>query len=188
MTFSRLTPGHVVAFVAALLVLLVMAPDWWTDKVGEQDRFFQHDVVPQLNTQTEPSVSEQQAEAAKTHEKNAWQAPALIDRLILIGLLASAGLAIAAAFMRAAGRTRGPTGLATGAGLVTAALIAYRIIQPPGMNEAAVVKWGAPAGLVCVGLVAIGSRMAWLREHGGPEEPADAPADADRDAAPAGAS
>jgi hypothetical protein len=188
MTFRRLTPGHVIAFMAALLLLLAMAPDWYTDKVGEQDRFFQHDVVPQLNTQTEPSISEQSAEAAKSHEKNAWQASALIDRIILIGLLASAGLGIAAAFMRAAGRERGPTGLATGVGLVTAALIAYRIIQPPGMNEAAVVKWGAPAGLLCVGLVAMGSRMAWLREHRDDAEPVDAAADPERDAAPAGAS
>ena len=184
MNFSRLTPGHLVAFVAALLVLLAMAPDWWTDKVGEQDRFFQHDVVPQLNTQTDPSLSEQSAQAAKTHEKNAWQASALIDRIILIGLLASAGLAIAAAFMRAAGRERGPTGPATGVALATAALIAYRIVQPPGLNEAAVVKWGAPAGLVCVGLIALGSRMAWLREH----RPAEPAAEPDGDAAPAGAS
>jgi hypothetical protein len=55
------------------------------------------------------------------------------------------------------------------------------------MNEAAVVKWGAPAGLVCVGLVAIGSRMAWLREHRA-DEPGEAPAEPDTDAAPAGAS
>ena len=61
MSFARLTPGHLVAFVAALLLLYAMSPDWWTDKVGEQDRFFQHDVVPQLNTQTDPSLSEQSA-------------------------------------------------------------------------------------------------------------------------------
>jgi hypothetical protein len=184
-SFRRLTPGHAVALVAALLLLLAMAPDWYTDKVGEQDRFFQHDVVPQLNTQTEPSVSQQQAEAAEAHEKNAWQASALVDRLILIGLLGTAGLAIVAAFMRAAGRPRGPSGLAAGVGLATAVLIAYRIIQPPGLNEAAVVKWGAPAGLVCVGLVAIGSRMAWLREQNPEPDPAaDAP-DPPADAAPA---
>ena len=188
MTFRRLTPGHALALVAALALLLVMAPDWYTDKVGEQDRFFQHDVVPQLNTQTEPSVSQQQAQAAETHEKNAWQAPAAIDKLILIGLLASAGLAIAAAFLRAAGRDVGPpspSALATLVGLATCVLVAYRIVQPPGLNEAAVVKWAAPLGLVCVGLVTIGSRIATLRER--EPQPDEAANSAEVPAAPAGA-
>jgi hypothetical protein len=164
-SFRRLTPGHTLALVAAFVLLLAMAPDWYTDKTGEQDRFFQHDVVPQLNTQSEPSVSQAQAQAAETHEKNAWQASGAIDKVILLGLLTTAGLAIAAAYLRAAGRPRGPSPLATVVGLFTAALIAYRILQPPGLNEAAVVKWGAPAGLICVGLVAFGSRMATRAER-----------------------
>jgi hypothetical protein len=164
-SFRRLTAGHALALVAALALLLVMAPDWYTDKVGEQDRFFQKNVVPQLNTQSEPSVSEEQAEAAESHEKNAWQASGAIDRVILIGLLATAALALVAAYLRAAGRRRGPSPLAVLTGLVTAVLIAYRIIQPPGLNEAAVVKWGAPAGLVCVGLIVLGSRMAARSER-----------------------
>src|SRR5689334_6607772 len=151
--------------IAALALLLVMAPDWYTDKTGQQDRYFQQQVVPQLNTQSKPSVSEQQAEAAETHEKNAWQAPALIDRIILIGLLATVALALAAAYLRAAGKPRGPAPIASLVALITAALIAYRIIQPPGLNEAAVVKWTVPVGLVCVGLVAIGSRIATREER-----------------------
>jgi hypothetical protein len=163
--FRRLTAGHALALVAALALLLAMAPDWYTDKTGEQDRFFQTRIAPQLNTQTEPSESQKEAQAAETHEKNAWQAPGTIDRVILAGLLATVVLAIASAYMRAAGRTRTPSSLATIVGLVTAALVAYRIIQPPGLNEAAVVKWGAPAGLVCVGLVTLGSRMASRSER-----------------------
>ncbi|MEA2426436.1 MAG: hypothetical protein QOF37_64 [Thermoleophilaceae bacterium] len=193
MTFTRLNWGHTLAFVAALALLLAMAPVWWTDKIGEQDRFFQHNAAPQLNTQTEPSVSNQAAQAARTHEKNAWQAPAAIDRILLVALIASAALAIAAAFARAAGRDVGPPSLsvlATAAGLVASVLLAYRILQPPGDNFAAVVKWGAPVGLVCVGLVAIGSRVATLREREPqPEpEPEAAPDDAaETPAAPAGA-
>ena len=85
--------------------------------------------------------------------------------MILLGLIATVALALASAYLRAAGRPRGPSGLTTAVGLITAALIAYRILQPPGLNEAAVVKWGAPAALVCVGLVALGSRMASRAER-----------------------
>jgi drug/metabolite transporter (DMT)-like permease len=175
LNFRRLTAGHVIALVGALALLLVMAPDWYTDKTGEQDRFFQKQIVPQLNTQTEPSESEKQAEAAERHEKNAWQAPGAIDKLILLGLLATVALAVASAYLRAAGRRRTPVPLVTIIGLATAALIAYRIIQPPGLNEAAVVKWGAPAGLVCVGIVTFGARIATRAEREpAPEAPAPA--------------
>src|SRR3954452_7201937 len=105
-SFRRLTPGHVLALVAALVLLLLMAPDWYTDKTGEQDRFFQKNIVPQLNTQSVPSESEKQAEGAEAHEKTAWQAPAAIDKVILLGLLATVVLALTSAYLRAAGRER----------------------------------------------------------------------------------
>lgn len=173
MTFRRLTVGHALALIAALALLLAMAPDWYTDKAGEQDRFFQRESIPQANDGS-TSAAQLNAEAAQRHEKNAWQASAAIDRVILLALLATAGLAIAAAFLRAADRDVGPpspSAIATLTGLFACVLIAYRIIQPPGLNEAAVVKWGAPAGLLCAGLVAIGSRMATRAEQEGTPRP-----------------
>jgi uncharacterized membrane protein YraQ (UPF0718 family) len=168
MTFRRLTAGHVLALVAALALLLAMAPDWYTDKTGEQDRLSQRDALPQLQHDSAYSSADQAGVSAEAHEKNAWQASALVDRLILLGLLATAALAIAAAFMRAAGRGAGPpslSALATVVGLVTTVLVGYRIAQPPGLNQAAVVKWGAPVGLICVGLTTLGSRMATRGER-----------------------
>jgi len=177
-SFRRLTPGHALAFVAALALLLAMAPDWYTDKVGELRRDVQDQVLPSLDREVQPPQSEVQAEAAERREKNAWQAAGAIDRVILVLLLVTAALAIVAAFRRAAGRRAGtpsPSAIATLTGLVAAVLIAYRILQPPGFNEAAVVKWGAPLGLVCVALVAFGSRLATLAEQepGEPEEEGD---------------
>ena len=175
MSFRRLTAGHWIAFVAALALLLAMAPDWYTDKVAEQDRQVQDQILPQIDRETTPTQSEQHAEAAEEREKNAWQASGGIDKVILLLLLASAVLAIAAAFLRAAGRTPGPpspSALATVTGLAATLLVAYRILQPPGLNEAAVVKWAAPIGLVCVGLVAFGSRIATLAEREPPAAPA----------------
>jgi peptidoglycan/LPS O-acetylase OafA/YrhL len=187
-TFRRLTPGHVLALVAALALLLAMVPTWWTDKQGEQFRFFQHQIAPQLNSQTVPSESAKEADAATKHEKNPWHPRGAIDGLILVSLLATAGLAIAAAFVRAGGR-RGPplSALCTVVGLVASLLVAYRILQPPGPNYAAVVRWGAPVGLLCVGLVTIGARIATRSERDAPVSDRAGPAaGADAQPTPAG--
>jgi hypothetical protein len=53
--------------------------------------------------------------------------------------------------------------------LLGALLILYRILQPPGFNDAAVVKLGAPVGLVVVGVLAIASRSASQAERPAPE-------------------
>jgi hypothetical protein len=186
MTFLRLSTGHVVALIAAFALLLATAPDWYSDKVAEQLRDTQGKIVPQIDRETTPSQSQLHAYEAEEHEKNAWQAGAEIDRFILILALLTAALAIASAFLRAAGRSVGPpslSGLASFTGLVACALIAYRIIQPPGFNEAAVVKWGAPLGLLCVGVVAIASRFAARAER----EARDEPAEPEAEPSPAGA-
>ena len=178
MTFDRLTSGHLLAFVAALALLLAMAPDWWTNKQGEQARDFQRKVSPAFNRELTPTPKERAAEVAERHEKNAWQASGAIDRVIFLLLLATAALAIVAAFLRAANRATGPPSIAALAsllGLVSCLLIAYRIVQPPGFNEAAVVKWGAPVALVCAGLVAIGSRLADRQERAERTAPAAEP-------------
>ncbi len=182
MTFTRLSRGDLLAMVAALALLLVMATDWYTTKVGENARDIQGKIQPQLNNQTVPSLSAKEGEVADSQEKNAWQADGLIDRVILIALVGSAALAIVAAYARAADRRIGPpspSALASLVALLAAMLIVYRILQPPGLNAAAVVKPGAPLGLVCVGLLAVGARAATRGERNTPnpgaaasEEPA----------------
>jgi hypothetical protein len=169
MTFTRLGRGDLLAMLAALALLLVMATDWYSTKQGEQLRHDQGLVRPQLNSADDPKVSTQLGESADMQEKNAWQADALIDRLILIALVASIALALVAAWARAADRRIGPpspSALASLVGLVACAMLVYRILQPPGLNAAAVVKAGAPLGLLCAGLVTIGSRVAARGEHG----------------------
>jgi hypothetical protein len=168
MTFTRLSRGDLLAMVAALALLLVMASDWWTTKAGENARHVQHTILPQVNNQTTPSESQKEADFASTQEKNAWQASALIDRLILIALLAAAALALVAAWARAANRSLGPpspSALASIVGLLASAMLVYRILQPPGLNAAAVVKVGAPLGLLCVGLLTLGARVAAMAER-----------------------
>jgi hypothetical protein len=163
MTFTRLGRGDLLAMLAALALLLVMATDWYSTKQGEVARDAQSKVLPQINNSDDPKVSTQEAQFAETQEKTAWQADALIDRLILIALVASIALALVAAWARAADKRIGPpspSALASVVGLVACALIAYRILQPPGLNAAAVVKAGAPLGLLCAGLLTVGARVA----------------------------
>jgi hypothetical protein len=182
MTFTRLNRGDLLAMVAGLALLLVMATDWYTTKVGEQARDIQHNISPRIDRETVPSESAKQADLASTQEKNAWQASGLIDRVILLVLLAAATLALIAAFARAADRRMGPpspSALAALVGLVASALLVYRILQPPGLNTAAVVKIGAPLGLLCVGLLTIGARLANVAERRAPAEAEAEIADAD---------
>jgi hypothetical protein len=172
MTFTRLRRGDVLALLAALALLLVMSIDWYTTKVGEQARQDEAAVIKRSGQISgHPSAREQERGFAESQEKNAWQASGAIDRVILIVLVAAAALAIVAAFLRAADRRVGPpsaTALASVVGLVAAALLAYRILQPPGLNAGAVVKIGAPLGLLCVGLVTLGTRIATLQERTAP--------------------
>lgn len=175
MTFLRLSRGELLAMVAALALLLVMATDWYTTKPGEVARDAASKVEPQVNVETVPSESKKLNTFADTQEKTAWQADAVIDRVILIALLGAIVSAVVGAWMKAADRKLGPPSpyaLASVFGLLACVLIVYRIIQPPGLNAAAVVKAGAPLGLLCVGLLAFGARVAVRDERAHLESPA----------------
>ena len=166
MTFARLNRGDWIALVAALALLLFLPMTWYTTKEAEQLR----------------QESTQASQAAAAQEKNAYRAGGLVDRLALIALLAAAGCAIAAAFLRAAGRRfesrATPSALASYTALAGCVLVAFRIIDPPGLHAAAVVKAGAPLALVAAGVLALGARIAALRERAAPApgEPAQEPA------------
>jgi hypothetical protein len=162
-TFLRLNRGQLLAMAAALALLLVMAMDWYSTKAGDAARDAASKVQSQVNAETVPSETSKLNTFAETQEKTAWQADALIDRLILIALLGAVVCAVVAAWLAAAGKKLGPpspSALASVLGLAACVLIVYRIIQPPGLNSAAVVKAGAPLGLLCVGLLAFGARVA----------------------------
>jgi hypothetical protein len=172
-TFARLTRGHVVALVAALALLLVMAVDWYGTEAGDDARRIEQQATPNgaLAGEVDRSVKRDARIVADRAEDNAWQAESFADRLILFALLAAAALAVAAAFLRAANARFKPpwtpTALATLAGLVAVLLLAGRIAQKPNSDPGAVIKLGAPLGLLCAGALTLGSRAAWLAEREG---------------------
>jgi hypothetical protein len=164
--FARVGAWNYVAFLAALALLLAMSIDWYTTKEGEDARRVQH--LSQENLGQNPrTVKRDAANAAEKEEKNAWQADAFVDRLILLTLLIAAGAAALAAFLRAAGRrvAPSPTAIASLAGTLGAFGIVYRMVQQPGLNAASVVKVGAPLSLLAVGVLAVAARWSVLSDR-----------------------
>jgi hypothetical protein len=156
LTFARLRLSDWVVFLAALALLFTTAPDWYSTTRGEEARQIQKQ-AGSGDGQVEREVEEDAGVLAEGQERNAWQEDALIDRIILICLLATSALGVGAAFWRASGRGSdglGAFGLAGLMACVTALLVLYRIIQEPGFDELTTVKIGAPLALGVLGVIA----------------------------------
>ena len=179
MTFERLTRGDWLAWGAALLLLVSMALDWYGSELGDEARRIQETVPSSAAVE---DVREDARIVAEGEEKNPFQTDAAVDRLLLIVLLAAAFLAFAAGVLRAAGRRFEPPGTpsaaAAVAGTLGALLIAYRILQEPGLDASTTIKSGALLGLVAAGLLALGAATALRAEQEGtawaePKEPGE---------------
>jgi uncharacterized integral membrane protein len=172
--YSRLLRADVIAAVAAFALLFVMAMDWYSTAAGDEARRIESLTDPgsgALSGEPDRAVQEQASVKGEEEEKNAWQASGAIDRVLLVLLLAAAVLALAAAYLRAAGKRFSlpvtPSALAALAAVVAGLLVAYRIIQEPGFDEATVVKPGAPLALVVLGVIALAARAAVRAEEAG---------------------
>ena len=156
MTFERLRPADWVVFVAALALLFTTASDWYSTTRGEEAREIQKR-AGSGDGQVAREVEQDAGALAERDERNAWQEDALLDRIILIALLATSAFGVVAAFWRASGRASdgiGPFGFAGLAACLTALLVSYRIIQEPGFDELTTVKVGAPLALGVLGVMA----------------------------------
>jgi hypothetical protein len=174
-SFARLRAWHWVAFLAALALLFVTAMDWYSTTGGEEARRIEELSDPEggaAGGEVEREVEESARIAAEGAEKNAWQVDAPVDRLILIGLLLSAALAVIAAFA-AAREPRGegdgprglaPAGLAAGVAAATALLVIYRILQEPGLDVSTTVQAGAPLALILLGVIALSGALTLRSE------------------------
>jgi hypothetical protein len=167
---ERLTRGHVLAAVAALALLLTMAMDWYGSREGDAAQQVLENSNPR-GAQAGEVGRELQADAKAViarEEKNAWQADALIDRILLGFLLLSVFLPLAAAALRSEGRRFEPpwtlSSLAAGAATIAALLVAYRIIQEPGLDAETNIKLGVPLALLALAGVAFGSAEAFQKE------------------------
>jgi peptidoglycan/LPS O-acetylase OafA/YrhL len=173
-SFARLRPADWVAFAAALLLLLATAADWYSTQSGEEARRIEQLARPADGAQAgqrEREIEEDAAVIAEGEERNGWQATGLIDVLILIAVLATASLAVVAAFSRASGRRHeglGPTAIAGLAATLTALMLVYRVLQEPGFDEATTVEAGAPLTLALLGVIAIACAIS-VRDEDEPD-------------------
>ena len=173
MTFARLLRADAVAMIAALVLLFVMALDWYGTTIGDEARRQEELAQPEGGEggQIERGVKEDARLIGEREEDNAWQVDGVIDRVILFGLLATVLLAVGAAYLRAAARRfeppLTPSALAAVAATGTALLIVYRIIQEPGLDERTVVKSGAPLSLIVLAVIALACRSAMAEEEAG---------------------
>ena len=173
--------GHAIALAGALLLLLVMAMDWYSTATGDEARRIESITDNPSGAdagEIDRRLNEDAREIAEDEEKNAWQADALIDRIILILMLLAIVFAVLTAITRSAGakatKGLGPAGAAAIFAAAAAALVAYRIIQEPGLDSATNVKAGAPLALLGLAMIALGSSSALRADD---KETADAGTD-----------
>jgi hypothetical protein len=181
----RLLRADAIAWAAALVLLLFTAVDWYSTLEGEEARRLEGLSQPQGGAagEVERQVREEARLAAEEQERNAWQADAAIDVLILAALLATAGLAVAAGVLRARGRRYEPpltpSALTAGAAGLAMLLLIYRLIQQPGVDDVTTIGPGVPLALAALGVVALAAVIALRAEEAGrawkelPSEPAE---------------
>lgn len=176
MTFARLRATDWVAWVAALVLVASLAVDWYSSPLGDEARRIEGlaEPSPTPSGQVEREVREDARLVAEGEERNAFQADGAIDRVILVVLLAAVLLTFQAVFLRALGRRhrppRTPIAYAGGTAAFGALLVAYRIVQEPGLDAGTTVKAGALLGLVAAAVLALAARASTFAERDQTEE------------------
>jgi hypothetical protein len=144
-----------------------MAMDWYSTEQGDEARRIEsitEDPSGAESGEIDRRLNEQAREVAEGEEKTAFQADGLIDRILLGLMIGAIVLAALTAIARAAGARPteglGPGGLAALFATAAAVVLAYRIIQEPGLDAATNVKAGAPLALLPLAMIAVGSAWA----------------------------
>jgi hypothetical protein len=166
LTFTRLLRADWVAFAAALALLLVMSLDWYSSAAGDEARRIERISAPQ-----EQDVRGEAKAAAEKAEKTAWQADRTLDRVILVGLLATILFAIGAGYLRAAGRRfeppRSPSALLAGVATGTGLVLGVHVLVLAGDDAGTRIKAGAPIAAILLGVIALAAVSAVRAEESG---------------------
>jgi hypothetical protein len=171
MTVLRLTRWHAIAWVAAIALIGTTALDWYSTTQGEANRRDQRLTKPSPGPGGEGArMQERDLEiAAEQREANPWQLSSGIDIFLLIVLLAAVAATIAASLIRSAGREAKPpltpSLFALALSVLAAVLLAFRLVQQPGLDSVATIQAGLPLALVALGAMIIANARAWQAEQ-----------------------
>lgn len=167
----RLRLGDAIALLAAFALLFVMAGDWYSTNTGVEAR----DIVERQGTQEQGAglfddgaVEDARVEAEQA-ERNAWQVSSPLDVLVLLALLATVGLTLAAAALRASGREfpdprRSPSALAASVALLALLLALIQAAVRLDPDSEVTMGIGLPMAVAALGMIACGTGVA-LREE-----------------------
>ena len=173
MNLARLQRADVVAVVAGLVLLVVMAMDWYSTVDADEARRQQELAQPEgaLAGEVERRIDEEGEIVGEQGERNAWQEEGALDRVILICLLLAYVFALLSAFLRAAGRRVEPplTPAALGAicATVGALLLGYRMWEEPGLDAFNTIRPAAPLAIAVLGLLGLALATAYRGEESG---------------------
>jgi hypothetical protein len=144
-----------------------MAMDWYTTELGDEARRIESITENPSGAESgeiDRRLNEEARFVAEDEERNALQPHGVIDWILLGLMLGAIVLAALTAITRAAGakptKGLGPAGLAALFAAAAAVVVAYRIIQEPGIDAGTNVKAGAPLALLALALIALGSSAA----------------------------
>ncbi len=160
--------GHAVAGLAALgLLLVTVGVDWYGTAQGDEAARIEEQTedAPGAEAGEVPRAQNERAgEVADRETDKAWEADGIIDRVVLVLLAATILLAVVTWFVRSLGAAPtpglGPAGLTALLATGAAVLVAYRIMQEPGLDSATNVKTGPLIALFLLAAIALGSSAA----------------------------
>ncbi len=141
--------GELIAAVAAVALLVIMFLTWFGEpassaQVPGTNVTFNLGNVPGVDTTL-----------------NAWQAFDFIDIVLLITIVVAIGLAVITATQTNVTMPVAGGAMLTGLGMLSTALVLYRIIDPPsGLDR----KYGIYLGLIAVVVITIGGWIAMQEE------------------------
>ena len=160
--------------VAALVLLLVMAADWYSTTLGNDARQIQKISTPQKGAAAGEAEDLRRSDAkflAQSQEKNAVAAQGRHrpgDPRPAAGHdHPGRGRRLAAGGGRRFEPPATPSTAAAALATLTGVLVVYRIIQEPGDDSITVVKAGAPVAVAVLAVIALACRQAMRAEDDG---------------------
>ena len=129
MDINRLTLGERIAAASGVLLLIVMFLNWFG--ISEGDLQAGDLSGEEARDLTELALSQGLTEDSTSLNVNAWESFSFIDIILLLGIIAAVGFAVAKAASQSPRLPVPSSAIIAGLGILGTLLVLYRIIDPP---------------------------------------------------------